>query len=77
MKKFSDYLAEASPDTTTLLAYITNSFVKLGNQETVDNRAMMLMIGAAILAQNPDAKAAGMAKRLAQLAVSKQTKKEI
>lgn len=64
-------LAESQDSRTTLLNYITNSFVKLGNMDNVDQKAMFLLLAAAILANNPDAKSTGMAKRLAQLALAK------
>lgn len=62
---------ENSDSNITLLNYITNSFYKLANTDNPSQKSMFLLLAAAVMAGNNDSKSAGMAKRLAQLALSK------
>ena len=48
MKKFKELTEERKDSQSTLLNYITNSFVKLTRDEEADNKALFLLLGAAI-----------------------------
>lgn len=75
MKNFKNYLNEEGDSNTTLLNYITASFYKLSATDSnVDLKPMILLLAATIMSSMDDAKATQMARRLAQLAVSKSNK---
>lgn len=71
MKKFKEHLNEDKASQNTLLNYLSMAMVRLANKDNVDVKAMMLLVGAITLANNQDPNAGTMARKLAQLALSK------
>lgn len=73
MKSFSNYIAE---DTTAskqaLTTYIANNLYRMGNRKNSNPSSMLLLIAAAIMNNSDDAQSISAARRLTQLAISKQ-----
>lgn len=76
MKKFKELTEERKDSQSTLLNYITNSFVKLTRDEEADNKALFLLLGATIIATINDPTSSQLAKKLTQLALSKGIKND-
>lgn len=73
---FKEFIAEPvneEKDTgqTAILNIIVNAFYKLANQENVDQRAYMILLGGAVLATMPGDKSGQFSRRLVQLALAK------
>lgn len=73
MMSFKDFISEdkTQDSKSTLLTYITNSFVKLANADKVNQVSWFLLLGATVLATFSEGNSTQLSKKLVQLALSK------
>ena len=71
MKKFKEYLNEEQ-DKNTLTTYIANNLYRLGNRKNANQVSILMLIAAAVLSAKTDPQSIAAARRLTQLAISKQ-----
>jgi len=72
MKSDKEYIEEASKD--SLATFIANNLYRIGNRKNSNPVSILMLIAAAVLSNKNDVQSVAAARRLVQLAISKQQK---
>tara|TARA_B100000508_G_C11398940_1_gene247285 strand:- start:404 stop:625 length:222 start_codon:yes stop_codon:yes gene_type:complete len=72
MKGYKEFLEEQSKD--SLATYIANNLYRIGNRKNANQVSILMLIAASVLSNKDDVQSVAAARRLVQLAISKQQK---